>query len=65
MHSDPCLQIRVIIFLPVSLNICGMCTKEPCYCSYATCEWPEFYVNKVMFCSVQDGSYEYPQHMFW
>ena len=21
-------------------------------CSYATCEWPEFYVNKDMFCSV-------------
>ena len=20
-------------------------------CSYATCEWPEFYVNKDMFCS--------------
>ena len=21
-------------------------------CSNATCEWPEFYVNKVMFCSI-------------
>ena len=21
-------------------------------CSYPTCEWPEFYVNKDMFCSV-------------
>ena len=21
-------------------------------CSYATCEWPEFHVNKDMFCSV-------------
>ena len=21
-------------------------------CPYATCEWPEFYVNKIMFCSV-------------
>ena len=23
--------------------------KYTSYCSYATCEWPEFYVNKVMF----------------
>ena len=21
-------------------------------CSYATCEWPEFYINKDMLCSV-------------
>ena len=21
-------------------------------CSYATCEWPEFYVNKDMFCYI-------------
>ena len=34
----------VNIFLPISLNVCFGCSKEP---------------------SHQDGSFEYPQHMFW
>ena len=34
----------VIIFLPISLNMCCWCSKEP---------------------SHRDGSFEYPQHMFW
>ena len=34
----------VIIFLPINLNICFGCSKEP---------------------SHRDGSFEYPQHMFW
>ena len=34
----------VIIFIPINLNICFGCSKEPSY-------W--------------DGSFEYPQHMFW
>ena len=33
-----------IIFLPISLNMCFGCSKEP---------------------SHLDGSFEYPQHMFW
>ena len=35
---------NVIIFLPISFNICFGCSKEPSH-------W--------------DGSFEYPQHMFW
>ena len=34
----------VIIFLPINLNMCFVCSKEP---------------------SHEDGSFEYPQHMFW
>ena len=34
----------VIIFLPINLNMCCRCSKEP---------------------SHRDGSFEYPQHMFW
>ena len=34
----------VNIFLPISLNMCFGCSKEP---------------------SHRDGSFEYPQHMFW
>ena len=34
----------VIICLPLSLNMCFGCSKEP---------------------SHGDGSFEYPQHMFW
>ena len=37
-------HIIVILFLPVSFNMCFGCSKEP---------------------SHRDGSYEYPQHMFW
>ena len=33
-----------IIFLPIILNMCYGCSKEP---------------------SHRDGSFEYPQHMFW
>ena len=33
----------VIIFLPINLNMCFGCSKEP----------------------YRDGSFEYPQHMFW
>ena len=35
---------NVNIFLPISLNICLGCSKDP---------------------SHSDGSFEYPQHMFW
>ena len=35
---------NVNIFIPISLNICFGCSKEP---------------------SHLDGSFEYPQHMFW
>ena len=38
------LRKILIIFLPINLNICFGCTKEPSH-------W--------------DGSFEYPQHMFW
>ena len=34
----------MIIFIPITLNICFGCSKEP---------------------SHRDGSFEYPQHMFW
>ena len=34
----------LIIFLPINLNMCFGCLKEP---------------------SQRDGSFEYPQHMFW
>ena len=34
----------VIIFLPIILNMCFGCSKEP---------------------SHPDGSFDYPQHMFW
>ena len=33
-----------LIFLPINLNMCFGCSKEP---------------------SHRDGSFEYPQHMFW
>ena len=38
------LRKIVIIFLPLNLNMCFGCSKEP---------------------SHRDGSFEYPQHMFW
>ena len=38
------LRKIAIIFLPISLNMCFGCSKEP---------------------SHRDGSFEYPQHMFW
>ena len=44
-----------------SLYSCILCISCICFvfvpCSYATCEWPEFYVNKVMFCSVLFSSF--------
>ena len=38
------LRKIVIIFLPISFNMCFGCSKKP---------------------SHRDGSFEYPQHMFW
>ena len=38
------LRTILIIFLPINLNMCFGCSKEP---------------------SHRDGSFEYPQHMFW
>ena len=38
------LRKILIIFLPIYLNMCFVCSKEPSH-------W--------------DGSFEYPQHMFW
>ena len=35
---------QIINFLPINLNICFGCSKEP---------------------SHRDGSFEYPQYMFW
>ena len=40
----------VIIFLPISLNMCFGCSKEPSHRDGT---------------SQGDGSLEYPQHMFW
>ena len=37
----------LMYFMYIMYMLC-FCTL----CSYATCEWPEFYVNKDMFCSV-------------
>ena len=39
------------IFLPIILSICFGCSKEPSHCSKEP--------------SHGDGSFEYPQHMFW
>ena len=36
----------LMYFMYIMYTLC-FCTL----CSYATCEWPEFYVNKDMFCS--------------
>ena len=42
--SKKTLRKITMIFLPISLNMCFGCSKEP---------------------SHRDGSFEYPQHMFW
>ena len=38
-------MLFVLMYFMYMLCFCTLC-------SYATCEWPEFYVNKDMFCSV-------------
>ena len=43
-----CMLFVLMYFMYIMYMLC-FCTL----CSYATCEWPEFYVNKDMFCSVQ------------
>ena len=39
-------MLFVLMYFMYMLCFCTLC-------SYTTCEWPEFYVNKDMFCSVQ------------
>ena len=44
-------EFVLMYFMYIMFMLC-FCTL----CSYATCEWPEFYVNKDMFCSVLTNS---------
>ena len=44
----PRKRVRAPIMIAADINL-----VISLYCSYATCEWPEFYVNKDMFCSVR------------
>ena len=45
LFQNKIFECKIVnIFLPISINICFRCSKEP---------------------SHLDGSFEYPQHMFW
>ena len=43
----PRKRVRAPIMIAADINL-----VISLYCSYATCEWPEFYVNKDTVCSV-------------
>ena len=45
-HISPFARSLYSCILCIMYMLC-FCTL----CSYATCEWPEFYTNKDMFCS--------------